>query len=72
MSFRPGEHPVKSQFPDDIADANAESIADTLQRSHGHALASGLQPIQMDAIQTGKLRKLILRKAFARADLLNP
>lgn len=63
---------MRLQLPDDIADANAERIADDLQRSHGHALASGLQPIKMNAIQAGEFGELVLREALPRADLLYP
>lgn len=70
--FDRGGVAARSQLPNNIPDAHPERITDDLQSSHGHTLAPGLQPVQMDPIQAGKFGELILREALPRADLLDP
>ena len=53
--------------PNQIADPNLQSIGDVLERIERHALAPILQPVEVNTIQTGKLRELVLSDSLFRA-----
>lgn len=56
-----------SELPDKIAHSNSQRVGDDLKGVECHALASILQPVEMNAIQAGEFGKLILRDSFLRA-----
>src|ERR1039458_5004174 len=55
-----------SELPDKIAHPDSQGVGDDLKRIERHALASILQPVEMNAIETGEFGKLILRDSFLR------
>lgn len=60
-----------SHIPDQIAHFNVQGIGNDFQRSQGHALPAGFDPVQVDAVQPRQFRKLILSYAFLRASGLD-
>ena len=56
-----------SELPDKIAHPDLQGVGDDLKGIERHALASILQPVEMNAIQAGEFGKLILRDPFLRA-----
>jgi hypothetical protein len=61
-----------SGIADKIAHRDIECVRDDLQRVQRHALAAVFQPVQMDAIEAGKLRKLILRDPLLASQRPDP
>ena len=55
-----------SELPDKIAHPDLQGVGDDLKGIE-RALASILQPVEMNAIQAGEFGKLILRDPFLRA-----
>ena len=53
-----------SELPDKIAHPDPQGVGDDLKGIERHALASILQPVEMNAIQAGEFGKLILRDPF--------
>ena len=53
-----------SELPDKIAHPDPQGAGDDLKGIERHALASILQPVEMNAIQAGEFGKLILRDPF--------
>lgn len=58
---------LSSELPDKIAYPDPQGVGDDLEGIERHALASILQPVEMNAIQAGEFGKLILRDPFLRA-----
>ena len=72
ISHRHSESVGKLQTADQIPHPNVQCVSDNLQRSQRHALPPGLNPVEMDAVQPGQLRELVLRDAFSPANRLDP
>jgi hypothetical protein len=56
-----------SHLPNEFIDAHADDIREQLQRSQSHALFSICEPIQVDAVQSGLIRDVILRALGRRS-----
>ena len=54
-----------------IRNADSERVGDDFQRPQGHALPSGFESVQVDAVQTSPFRQLILRNSLLLADRLD-
>lgn len=52
---------------DQVADLHVKGIGNQFQCSQRHALLAGFDPVQMDAVQPGQLRQLVLRQALLGA-----
>lgn len=55
------------QPPNQVAHPDFQRVSDDLQRIERHALAPILQPVEVHAIQTGKLRELVLSDSLFSA-----
>jgi len=55
-------------IPNQVAHLYVESIRDDFQRSQCHPLPPGLDPVQVHAVQPGRLRELVLRCLLCAAN----
>jgi hypothetical protein len=60
----PGRSKPSSDPSEQISDPDPQRVGDDLEGIERHALASILQPVEMNAIQAGEFGKLILRDSL--------
>jgi len=56
-----------SKLSEKVANPDPQGVGDDLKRIERHALASILQPVEMNTIKAGEFGKLILRDPFLQA-----
>lgn len=62
---------LRLQSSQKASHSHIERLRNHLKRAECHALPAGLQPIQVDTIQPGPLRELILRETLLFANPLD-